>query len=144
MLSIDFPGEDVADVADRFYQHRFFGVRFNFFPETGDLRIDGAIKGFPASAARQVHQRFAAEYTTWMLGEGGKKVEFACGELNGFACRRNELAACKVQTPALETNHLVSRARCRPRLTPPQNAFDPRQHFAEVKGLGDIVVCPNF
>ena len=83
-LSIDFPGEDVADVTNRFHQHWIFRVGFDFFSEAGDLRVDGAVESAAASAPCQIHQCFATKDAAWMSGEGGEEVEFASGKRDVF------------------------------------------------------------
>ena len=79
-----------------------------------------------------------------MSGEGGQKVELAGGKRDVLAGRRDELSMRNVQTPALKANYFVGTRRCRRRFSPPENALDPRQHLAEMKGLRDVVVCPDF
>lgn len=70
-LSINFPGKDVADAANGFYQGRAFRVDFDFLSEPSDLGVDRPVEGLPRATAGQIHQRLATEDPARMFNQGG-------------------------------------------------------------------------
>ena len=74
--------EHVPYPSNRLDQRRVLRITFQLLPQSGDLGIDGAIKGLPLATARNVHQPVSVEHSARVPGEREEQVIFASREGN--------------------------------------------------------------
>src|SRR5579863_1632523 len=147
-LSINFASKDIPDAAHRFDHRRVFGVRLDLFSQPGDLSVDRAVERLPAAPPRELHQSLSAADTPRMSCERSKKIEFASGERDIVAGWREKEPAGDVEGPPFVANDAVTGLTTSDglvrRFSPPLKALDARQHLAQVKRFGDVIVCADF
>src|SRR5438552_3778724 len=79
-LSIDFPGKDIADPADRLNEPGILRIVFDLLAQPSDLCVDRPVECFPRSSAREIHQRLSTEDTPGLFDQCCKQIELSRGE----------------------------------------------------------------
>lgn len=149
--SADVAGESIADAAHGLDEGWLRGAAFDFLAQTGDLIVDGPVEGGPAVPTYEVHELLPGEDSLGAFEQNRQELEVAAGEgvVTPVAIEKLELVGnCDHAVEMVARRFPAGRLRLGGQdelefLGAPQDAAHPGDEFADVEGLGDVVVGPN-
>ena len=143
--AFDGNGEHISDAALGLDHARGARIALELAPETKNLHVDAAIKDILVNAGC-LQKVFSAKRTLRGFEEGDQRRVFALGQRYWGADRVNELPGPAIELPAGKSKAAtlwIARRRFS-NIEPPQDRANPREQFAQVERLGQIVVGAEF
>jgi len=135
-------GEDIPDAALGLYHARGARIALKFAPEAKDLYVDATIENLLVGAGRP-QKVLSAKRTLRGFEECDQQRIFTPGQRYRTAGRVDEPPGPAVELPAGKSKAATSwiaHRRGSSDIEPPQDRANPREQFAQVEWLGQIII----
>ena len=110
-----------------------------------DQHVDAAVFGRPVAAGQKLENCIAGEYPMAVPNQRFEELKFMACQVHQVPFRGGQLVGVQIEAPAFEACNVRVRGLVTGVVTDPsQYAAYPREQFAFVKRLGDVIVGPYF
>jgi len=139
-------GEHVAAGAHRLDHGGVLRIGFDLAPDAADQHVDAALERAGVAALGEIEQAVARQHAARPFAEGAQQVELGAGHRHPRAGRIAQLAQAKIDPPAQkgEGGRAIGGADGLGGGLAAQHRVDPRQQFARIERLGQVIVGAHF
>jgi hypothetical protein len=114
-----------------------------FLTQAGNRHVDGAVERVRLASPGPVQQLLAGKHAAGSLDKAGEQIELGTGQSDLFAIRTLKRARIQIHHEPLKRMAAVAGAFCLTACAS-QDRPHPRQQFARIERLGQIVVRAHF
>lgn len=150
MIALDRTlGQHVADSTHRLDQQRARGVPLDLLAQAGDLIVDGPVQRRPVPAVDQIHQPVPRQGPFGVAEKGRQQLEIGGGQVAILTLAVSQHQTVKIDHQSVKVEQTIAfrvirRLAVRTSFGSAQNRPDPCQHFADMKGFRQVIICAKF